>query len=103
MRAATKKGDGSKSPELVERERAGKAKFNSYCRAKQGNQAILARDTGLSQTTISGISTGPTAITLESAIRFEVATKGDLRADDLCPSCDGLIEQFLQLRAAKAG
>lgn len=103
MQAGTRKREESdKSPELIEAEKVGKKKFNTYCRAKQGNIAQLSKDTGLAQGTISTMSTGPTAISLESAIKIEVATRGELRADELCPSRAEWIAQFLALRANKA-
>lgn len=91
-----------KPAELLEAEKVGQEMLHRYCRAKQGNQAQLARATELLPATVSKMCSGMTAINLEAALLFEAATGGHLQADKLCPSRAELIAQILALRANKA-
>lgn len=99
-RSATIKRMGVTKPEeLVQAEQAGQQLLYAYCRAKHGNQAFLMRTTGLITATLSRMQNGDTPINFEAAMLIEVATKGELPADKLCPSRADLVAQFLQLRS----
>lgn len=50
---------------------------------QHGNGAKLARLTGLTAPTISRMKTGRIDITIRSALMIEVATNGELKADEL--------------------
>lgn len=89
----------TKTDDLLEAEQAGRVMLNTYTRAKQGNQAALARKTDLLAGTICKMCNGGTQISMEAAILIEVATEGVLRADKLCPSRAELLDQLLKLRA----
>lgn len=58
------------------------AALDNYLK-QHGNGAKLARLTGLTAPTISRMKTGRTDITLRSAMMIEVATNGELKADEL--------------------
>lgn len=90
----------TKTAELLEAEQAGRVMLNSYTRAKQGNQTVLARKTDLLPGTISKMCSGGTQISMEAAILIEVATEGALRTEQLCPGRAELLDQLLKLRSA---
>lgn len=91
-----------KPDDLLEAEKAGQELLNNFCRAKYGNQTLLARSSGLLVATISRMAGGSTPINFEAAVMIDVATNGKLSAEKLCPGCADLVAQFLQLRATKA-
>ena len=50
-----------------------------------GTQADVAFAVGVDQTTVSGWLRGKHAISLESAVRIQIATGGAFQAVELCP------------------
>lgn len=87
-----------KPPELIEAERAAQEALRRYFRRELGMQALMARETGIQAPALSRMAKKGDTITLEHALRIEVATDGELRAEQLCPSRCELLSQFLQLR-----
>jgi len=83
-------------------EQAGKNALYRFYREYHGCQAQLSRDTGLSVPMLTKMARYPEYfITMEAAMLVEVASKGALRAEVLCPSRADLIGQFLALRATE--
>ena len=81
-------------------EMAGKEALYLYFRKYHGRQAELARATGIKTAVLSKMAGEPPyIITLDAAMLIELATKGELRADVLCPSRAGLMANWLAARA----
>lgn len=96
----TRKGV-TKSADLIAAERAGQDMLYGYCRAKAGRQMELCRATDLLPAVVSRMSNYLTPISFEAAVLFDVATKGELPAEALCPSRADLIARFFLTRAVK--
>lgn len=88
-----------KSPELVAAEKVAQESLRAYFRRELGVQAMIARDTGIAPPMLSRMAKHGETISLENALRIEVATGGALRTEMLCPARANLIDQFLHLRA----
>lgn len=66
--------------------------INAWCGKKRGNASFLARGCGVGKPYICQIRAGYRGLpTLEMAIKFEVVTNGELRADELRPDDAALI------------
>lgn len=63
------------------------AALDTYLK-QHGNSAKLSRLTGLTPPTISRMKTGRMEVTLRSAMMIELATNGDLRAEELLAKQD---------------
>lgn len=69
--------------------------------AKHGNAAALSRMTGMTAPTISRLKSGRIDMTLRSALLIEVATKGEVKVEDLLSRQDDL--ELVQTFAAMRG
>lgn len=87
-----------KTPHLVEAEKSAQDTLRRYFRRELGTQAAISRQTGIAPPLLSRMSKNGAHITLEYALRIELATGGELRAEWLCPSRAELLDQFLKLR-----
>lgn len=90
-----------KTPELQAAEAAGANALAAYFQSGFGVQAQLSRDTGIAPPALSRMSKGTNTIMITSALLIEVATKGALPAELLCPSKADLLSRFMLTRAAK--
>lgn len=71
-------------------------KLFMYLREETGRQKRLGDATGIGTAGLSRIANGA-PISAETAIVLHVATKGELKAWDLCPSRAELLHQFIAL------
>lgn len=92
-----------KSPDLVAAEKAAQEALRKYFRRELGMQALIARQTGIAPPILSKLAKHGDGMSLEHAMRIEVATGGELRTEMLCPARADLLGQFLQLREAGQG
>lgn len=76
--------------------------LDGYFKKNLGNQAELARKSGLFTSQLSRWArlTHHT-ISVEAAMRIEVATNGELPAKKLCPAGAELIAQFVAMQMVK--
>ena len=87
-----------KAPELIAAEQAAQEALRRYFRRELGMQAMVARETGIAPAALSRMAKHGEVISLEHALRIELATGGELRAEALCPSRAGIVNQFLRMR-----
>jgi DNA-binding transcriptional regulator YdaS (Cro superfamily) len=87
----------AKSPEELAAEKSGQDILFHYCRMRPGRAAQLARQTGLLPGVISRMSNYLTPVSCEVALLLEVATKGELKAVELCPARAGLLKEYVAL------
>lgn len=92
-----------KAPELIAAEARGQAALRAYFDRKIGLQSLLAEATGLHNSSLCRMSRQQAAISFEDAVLIDIATKGELRAEDLCPSRADLLARLLLQRAVDAG
>jgi hypothetical protein len=92
-----------KSTERLQAEEAARDALRKYCRG-YGRQSELCRATGIHEATMSrmksgkGCKGGTSTINLEHAIAIEIASKGKLRAEILCPEKAHLLEAMFRQR-----
>lgn len=71
-----------------------------YLRQRHGIQREVSKKSGIVAPMLSRLANREgQVIALEAAMRIEVATNGDLKAEQLCPSGADILKQFLELRA----
>lgn len=92
-----------KAPALIEAEARGQAALRAYFDRRIGLQKLLAEATGLHQSALCRMSKQETPIAFEDAVLIEIATEGELRTEQLCPSRADLLVRFLLQRAVAAG
>lgn len=89
----------STDPAIIEAEKEAQAKLHAYMRRRHGIQRELARNTGIKAAFLSKLSNKPNqVIAMETAILIELATDGELKAEDLCPARASVIRRFLEAR-----
>lgn len=98
-----KRADEVLTPKQVEAQEAGQKALKSYFQSEIGRQKDVAIASGLYASMLSRMACGHTPINLETAITLEVATKGELRADVLCPLQADMISRFVDGRQVGAG
>lgn len=89
--------------ELAAAEMRGQLALRAYFNRQIGLQKLLAEATGLHQASLCRMSKHKAAISFEDAVLIDIATKGELRAEDLCPSRADLLTRLLLQRAVDAG
>lgn len=88
---------GKTADELAADER-GRLVLVTWCGKKRGRQALLCRKTGIDKGAMSKMCKGEYAIGLEVALIIDVATRGDLPAETLCPSRAHLLAAMMRMR-----
>lgn len=88
---------GPKTEELLTAEKAGQEMLYEYCQ-RIGRQKQLSAQTGIPKSTISRIANGKAPLNVEAAMLFDVASKGVLPAEELCPSRAELIASLFASR-----
>lgn len=86
------------TPEQLEQTRAAAQTLHKYFRAGVGRQRQTAKDSGIFASMLSNMAHGRSPITLEAAIALELATKGELRAEVLCPVRADVLQRFVSQR-----
>lgn len=86
-------------PELRKAERKAQRELRKYIEKEHGRQKQLAADTGIQATFLSRLMNRENqVIAMENAVLIDLATKGELKAEMLCPSRADVIQRFLQSR-----
>lgn len=97
MKRATKRDAGPNVPTGAELN--GKLALKCYVDQKWGTQRRLADATGIDVATLSKMVNRPEyVITLDAAMRIELATEGELTTEVLCPSRAELFTDILFMR-----
>lgn len=92
-----------KSPELQRAEEEAGAALRDFFARDLGVQAQLARDSGLAPAVLSRMGKGRHPISVEQAMRIEIASQGALRVEQLCPARAEVLGRFLLHRAVSLG
>lgn len=92
-----------KPAELVKAEEEACAALREFFSRDLGLQAQMARDTGVSPAILSRMGKGRQCISIEHAMLIELASRGELRAEQLCPARADILGRFLLQRAASLG
>lgn len=92
-----------KPQSLILAEQEARDLLNNYFKQGIGRQLALANDTGLFASQLSRMARLENhPISVEAAMRIEVATKGELPAKKLCPAGADLIAQFVAMQMVKS-
>lgn len=86
----------------VEAERAGQAALHEYFQSRIGRQKATSEATGIEASLLSRMARGHMPVSLEYAIALEVASKGALRVEVLCPSRADVLKRFISQRTTAA-
>lgn len=86
------------TPEQEAAQEAGQKALRNYFHGQIGRQKDVAISSGLYASMLSRMACGHAPINLEAAIALEVATKGELRAEVLCPSRADVLGRFISQR-----
>lgn len=87
------------TPQLIKAQQRARDILRGYFRSDHGVQAQLARDTGIQASFLSSMAhDDDRPVSLENAILMDVATKGALKAEVLCPARADKIKQFIASR-----
>lgn len=97
-----KRSDDVPQPEQMEAERVGQAVLHEYFQSRIGRQKATAEATGIEASLLSRMARGHMPISLEYSIALEVASKGALRAEVLCPSRADVLNRFMNGRRQTA-
>jgi DNA-binding transcriptional regulator YdaS (Cro superfamily) len=97
-----KRTDEVPSPEQLAAERAGREALHEYFQTRIGRQKATAETTGIEASILSRMARGHMPISLEYSIVLEVASKGALRAEVLCPSRADVLNRFMNGRRENA-
>lgn len=89
-------------PEQDKAEREGQAALHEYFQSRVGRQKAIAEATGIEASILSRMARGHARISLEYSIALEMASKGALRAEMLCPSRADVLKRFISQRTASA-
>lgn len=101
MRRYTKTENGSELVEMTETDMQGKEILRRYLRDRQGRQATVARRSGISTPVLSKMANqADYRLNFEAAVLIEVATDGELKADQLCPARADALAGLLRVRGA---
>jgi hypothetical protein len=93
----------NKTEDMLAAESAGKDLLLAYYKGGYRRLRDLHERTGMHEAFLSRMARDKrTPISMESAIKIELATDGELPAGLLCPSCADLVAQFVALRMVKA-
>lgn len=96
-----KKLGNSKDPAMLRAELKAQAALYQYFRRRHGIQKELAVKTGIVAPLLSQLANCEgKSIALEAAIKIDIATNGELKAETLCPSEASVIQAFLKSREA---
>ena len=100
--ARYKKPTEPKSDALIEAETAAREALRSFFRKDFGKQAELARTSGIPASNLCRMSTSDTyPVSLETALKIEIATQGELTTELLCPSGAELLQKLFLTRATR--
>lgn len=83
-----------KSQELQAAEKLARKTLLNYFKSVPGRQQQLAEQTGIWPESISRMAHGHTQISVEAALRIEVATAGQLKATQLCPAAAAILAAY---------
>lgn len=97
-----KRADEVPTPEQIAAQEAGQKALRDYFHGEIGRQKDVANASGLYASMLSRMACGHTPINLETAIALEVATKGELRAEVLCPLRAEVLNRFVNGRQGTA-
>lgn len=88
-----------KPPALAKAEDEARKALSDYFRQEHGTQKTVSDITGIPQSMLSRMAgRKPSSIAFEAAVAIEVATKGALKVELLCPSRVELLKDFLLAR-----
>jgi DNA-binding transcriptional regulator YdaS (Cro superfamily) len=89
----------STDPNIIRAEKKAQKMLYAYMRQRHGIQQELARETGIKASFLSRLANRDNqVIAMETAILIELASKGELKAELLCPARADVIKRFLAAR-----
>lgn len=102
MRRYNKTENGSEIVEISDEDLQGKEVLRRYLRDRQGRQATVSQLTGISTPALSKMANMPEyRLSFEAAVLIELATEGELRTEQLCPSRAAVLNDLLRMRATQ--
>lgn len=75
--------------------------LHEYFQSRIGRQKQTADATGILASTLSGMAHGRLPISMEAAVRLDVASEGALNAKELCPEDAAVLDKFVRLHACE--
>lgn len=92
----------SKDADLMRAEKSAQVALYQYFRQRHGMQKEVSDRSGIVAPLLSQLANRPgQTIAMEAAIKLDLATDGQLKAEMLCPSEAKVIEKFLAARLKK--
>jgi DNA-binding transcriptional regulator YdaS (Cro superfamily) len=92
-----------KSPDTLQAEQEAAEALTVYFERGLGHQAMLVRATGIPAPVLCKMGKGRYPVSLEQAMLIDLASNGELKAEQLCPSRAALLATFMLQRAVAVG